>query len=89
MSVGKWIAKISGRGEIDCPEVRNLSFDYLEDDLPPETQTKVQAHLGVCPSCTASIKSLASTISLLGRLPRSQPPPSLKRNIREQFDKKK
>ena len=88
MGTRNWIANIFGGKEIDCPEVRDLSSDYLEDGLPPSSRSKIQAHLRVCPSCTAFIKSLLSTITMLGRLPKAQPPSSLKRNIREDVRKK-
>ena len=83
------MAKMFWRKEIDCPQVRKLSSDFLEGGLPPSTQTKIQHHFRVCPSCTAFIKSLASTIAMLGKLPKSQPPASLKRNIRERVENRK
>ncbi len=89
MGISNLIAKITGRKEIDCPEVRDLSSDFLEGGLPPSSRTKIQAHLRVCPSCTAFIRSLASTINLLGKLPKSKPPSSLKRNIRERVESRK
>ena len=89
MGIKNWIAKIRGRNEIDCPEVRELSSDYLEDDLAPSSRTKIASHLSICPSCTAFIRSLASTIALLGKLPRSKPPPSLKQNIRDRVENRK
>lgn len=83
MGIKNWIAKIRGRNEIGCPEVRELASDYLEDGLAHSSRSKIESHLSVCPSCTAFIKSLASTIALLGKLPKSKPPASLKRNIRK------
>ena len=89
MGISNRMTKIFRRKEIDCPEVRDLSSDFLEDGLPPSSRTKIQAHLRVCPSCTAFIKSLASTITMLGKLPKSKPPPSLKRDIRERVENKR
>ena len=83
MGIKNWIAKIRGRNEIDCPEVRELASDYLEDGPAHSSRSKIESHLSVCPSCTAFIKSLASTIALLGKLPKSKPPASLKRKIRK------
>ena len=89
MDIGNRIHRIFWRKKIDCPEVRDMSSDFLEDELSPSSQAKIQAHLRICPSCTAFIKSLASTISLLGKLPKSKPPPALKRNIRERVENRK
>ena len=89
MGISKRMAKMFWRKDRDCPEVRDLSSDFLEDRLPPSSRTKIQAHLRVCPACTAFIKSLASTINLLGKLPKSKAPPSLKRKIRERVGNRK
>ena len=86
MGISNRMAKIFRRKEIDCRRVRDLSSDFLEGGLPPSSRTKIHAHLRVCLSCTAFIKSLASTITMLGKLPRSKPPPSLKRKIRERVE---
>ena len=83
MGINNWIAKKSWRKSIDCSRVRDLSSDFLEGGLPHLSRKKIQAHLRVCLSCTAFIKSLASTIAMLSKLPKSQPPVSLKRKIRE------
>ena len=89
MGFSRRMTKMFWRKDRDCPEVRELSSEFLEGGLPPSSQTKIQAHLRVCPACTAFIKSLASTISLLGKLPKSKPPSSLKRNIRERVGNKR
>lgn len=89
MGISNRMTKIFRRKDIDCPQVRDLSSNFLEGALPPSSQTKIRAHLRVCPSCIAFIKSLASTIAMLGKLPKSQPPPSLKRKIRERVQSRK
>ena len=89
MGIKNWIAKIRGRNEIDCPEVRDMSSDYLEDGLAPSSRSRIESHLSVCPSCTAFIRSLASTIALLAKLPKSKPPSLLKRNIRDRVENRK
>ena len=83
MGTSDRMATIFRRKEIGCPQVRDLSSDFLEGGLPPSSRTKIHAHLRVCTSCTAFIKSLASTITMLGKLPKSKASPSLKPNIRE------
>ena len=75
--------RLLNRGEVDCHEVRELGSDYLEDDLPPQKRSAVQAHLDKCGPCRAFISTLSSTIVLLARIPRATPPPSLKQSITE------
>ena len=89
MSISNRMAKIFRRKEIDCQQVRALSSDYLEGGPAPPSRTKIHAHLRVCRSCTAFIKSLASTITMLGKLPKPKPPPSLKRKIHERVENRR
>jgi predicted anti-sigma-YlaC factor YlaD len=69
------------RGEIDCKQVRELSSDYLDEDLPPVKRSAIQGHLSKCGPCQAFVDTLASTISILASLPRVSAPASLKRSI--------
>ena len=68
------------RRELDCKGVRELFSDYLDDDLPPASST-IQSHLSKCGPYQAFVDTLASTISILARLPRVSPPASFKRSI--------
>ena len=84
------IAKIFGRGEIDCGEVRHLSSDYIEQQLPPKRLNDVQAHFKGCGPCRAFIETPASAIDLITRLPRVSTPNRFKQSLlervrREQF----
>ena len=69
------------RHEIDCEGVRELSSDYLEQDLPTAKRSTIQSHLSKCGPCQAFVDTLASTISILANLPRVSPPASFKRSI--------
>jgi predicted anti-sigma-YlaC factor YlaD len=69
------------RHEIDCEGVRELSSDYLEEDLPTAKRSTIQSHLSKCRPCQAFVDTLASTISILASLPRVSPPASFKRSI--------
>jgi predicted anti-sigma-YlaC factor YlaD len=69
------------RHEIDCKGVRELSSDYLEEDLPTAKRSTIQSHLSKCGPCQAFVNTLASTIRILASLPRVSPPASFKRSI--------
>ena len=77
------IKKLFNRGEVDCAETRKLASDYLENDLPPQKRSALQAHLAKCGPCRAFVDTLASTIGMLSRFPRVTPPPSFKQSIIE------
>lgn len=68
-------------GELDCEDVRQMSSDYIEDQLPPTKLASVQQHLSGCGPCRAFVETLTTTIGLLGRLPRVSVPPSFKENL--------
>ena len=81
------VAKLFRRGEPDCVDVRKLSSEYLEGNLPPSRLERFRAHLSSCGPCRAFIDSLASMVGMLTNLPRVQSPATLKQSIVERIAK--
>ena len=77
--------RIFGRRDLDCGEVRDLSSDYLDDEVDGSVRGKIAAHLGQCGLCMAFIETMRATISLLGSLERQQARPSLRGNVRDRI----
>ena len=73
------------KGEVDCEEVRRVSSDYLEEDLPPQRMSAVHSHLSNCGPCKAFVDTLSSTIGMLKRLPRVKAPETFKQSIMERI----
>ncbi len=73
------------RGEMECPEVRKLSSDYLEGELPESVFDRFRFHLHQCENCNAFVATLRATINTLRGLPRREASPELKRRILEQM----
>ena len=73
------------RGEVDCDDVQQLSSDYIEEQLPPKKLASVQNHLAGCGPCRAFVDTLATTIGLLGRLPRVSLPPTFKKDLNDKI----
>ena len=69
--------------ELDCTHVREVSSDFIDDDLDTQAKQKVVAHLGWCPPCNAFINTLRATVGLLRSTPREVPPPGFKEHLRE------
>jgi anti-sigma factor RsiW len=61
--------------------VRDMLSDYLEDALPPPLREAVQQHLDGCPSCLAFLRTLRSTVELVGQLPTHRLPDRARRRI--------
>jgi len=79
------LRKIFRKGEVDCQEVRRVSSDYLEEDLPPQRMSAVHSHLSNCGPCKAFVDTLSSTIGMLKRLPRVSAPDSFKQSVMERI----
>ncbi len=77
------IKRMFRRDDVDCNEVRRLSSDYLEEDLPTAKRSVIQSHIANCGPCRAFIDTLASTIGFLSKLPRVAAPASFKQSILE------
>jgi anti-sigma factor RsiW len=51
--------------ELACADGVPLLMDYLEDVLPAEDRSAVDAHLAGCPRCVAFVKSYRETPRIL------------------------
>ena len=79
------IKKLFRKGEVDCEEVRRVSSDYIEEDLPPPRMSAVHAHLSNCGPCKAFVDTLATTIGMLARLPRVKAPDKFKQSVMDRI----
>ncbi len=73
------------RGEgpaIECGHVRELSSDYIDDDLDETERKRIMEHLEKCGLCMAFINTLKATVGLLGSSDTPEPPSTLKDRIR-------
>ena len=53
------------QGGSDLAHVRDLASDYIDRELDQVPYDRVEAHLGWCPPCQASIDILRATMALL------------------------
>ena len=69
----------------ECRQTKKLLYEYVEGGLNPETQHKLEKHLGDCPACLQYVKSYRQIIELTHKhcLPETQMPPALKQKLRE------
>ncbi len=79
------IMKILHPNEVDCIDTRQLSSDYLEENLPPKKLAAIQNHLSSCRPCRAFVDTLASTIGILSRFPRATAPSSFKQSLMDKI----
>ena len=69
----------------ECRRTKKLLYEFVEDELPPDTHRKLEHHLGDCPACLDYVKSYRATIELMHRhcLPSRPMPESLKQKLHE------
>lgn len=73
---------------IDCQEALRRLYEYLDDELTPETTAEVRRHIELCAACYPEVKSAAEFRDALQRAARGQPlcPESLRRRIAEMLE---
>ncbi len=64
-------------GDDDCREVRNLSSDYIDDELDSASKERVTDHLRRCGPCNAFVNTLRATVNILRSTPKSEAPEGL------------
>jgi predicted anti-sigma-YlaC factor YlaD len=73
------------RDYLTCREMVELVTEYLEGAMGPREQAIFQAHLAVCPGCTAYLEQMRATISLVGKLTEEHVSPEAKHGLLEVF----
>jgi anti-sigma factor RsiW len=57
-----------GRKDIVCQQAVELVTDYLEGALSRRDRRRFEAHLRVCPNCSAYLEQIRTTIALSGSI---------------------
>ena len=71
----------ASRDGYDCPEVRDMGSDYIEEELQGGVMAALKRHLEACENCSAFINTLRRTVVMMRELPLVKAPDSIKRNI--------
>jgi anti-sigma factor RsiW len=71
-----------------CCDIVRLLADYLEHQLPPDTQRELDQHLQKCSRCVAQLRTYQSTISLLRSLREEELPPELRLTLKSFLDRR-
>ncbi|MDE3025687.1 MAG: zf-HC2 domain-containing protein [Acidobacteriota bacterium] len=56
------------RSSSECEHVRELMSDYVDGELEPGEQARVERHVAFCPRCRTVLSNLRLTLSALGAL---------------------
>ena len=67
---------------INCHQLIDFCFDYIEGDLPDTEQLGFQRHLAQCPDCVVFFETYRRTPELTREALATEIPPSVKEAVR-------
>jgi anti-sigma factor RsiW len=70
-------------GDDDCREVRDLSSDYIDDELDSASRDRVRKHIGRCGPCNAFVNTLRATVNILRSTPINDAPEGFRERVRD------
>jgi predicted anti-sigma-YlaC factor YlaD len=89
MSIIKRIQNLF-RPVLTCEQANRFIVEYLEGELPTETEKKFEGHLDKCPCCTPFLEQYRQTIQLVHEDGQMEVPADLIEHtitfLREQMD---
>lgn len=71
--------------ELTCRDVAERATDYLEDQLPALTTSRIGLHLATCAGCRSYVMQIRFVSFALRSLPKLYPSPSNCLHLRGQF----
>lgn len=66
---------------INCQQVVDFCFDFIEGDLPNEEQAAFRRHLGHCHACVNFFETYRRTPEISREVLKTQIPPSVKESV--------
>ena len=75
----------AGGNPMPCREFVEVVTAYLEGTLPEPDQARFEAHLAVCPHCTAYLDQMRTTLHLTGRLTEEDIPDDTREDLLRVF----
>ena len=65
-------------------EVRNLSSDFIDEELDRKARRKVETHMEWCPPCRDFVNTLRATVGLLWSTEKKKAPASFVKRMRDE-----
>jgi anti-sigma factor RsiW len=69
--------------KIDCRQLCDLLFDYVNGDLTEDRRQLLEEHLKACPPCFIHVETYRITVTLSRKLQCRGLPPDCERRLRE------
>ena len=71
--------------EADCAEVRELSSEYIDEELDQASTSRLRRHLEMCGPCNSFVNTLRATVRLLRSTPKREAPDDFRQRVRERL----
>ncbi len=72
-----------------CTEIKPYLFDFVMDEVDPNTEIQIHEHLNECTACRAYVSEIEAVASRLQSPTRFAPAPGAYRRIRDALPRKK
>ncbi|HET9496186.1 MAG TPA: zf-HC2 domain-containing protein [Chloroflexia bacterium] len=69
----------------ECPELRLLMSDYLDDLLDEQTRARIDAHVAVCPNCPTLFRAMLANYNAVKASSAEDVPDSARRQLYERL----
>jgi hypothetical protein len=80
--------EILEKPEINCKEVRELLYDYTENEIIKTLRTKIEQHIDHCICCKNFYDSYNQVITQAGMLKAIEPSEDVKKRLREKLNER-
>jgi anti-sigma factor RsiW len=67
---------------INCQQLIDFCFDYIDGSLPEEERTRFAQHLGLCSDCVVFFETYRKTPELTREALDTQIPPAVRESVR-------
>ena len=72
---------------MNCDNCRELLSAFIDDNLSPQENKSVEAHIAECTNCARELQELLNTVSLLTKLPKIEAPEGFHQQFKKRWDK--
>ena len=70
---------------LTCGEIIQLTTEYLEGTMPPDTRLRFERHVAICPPCRGFLGQMRETLRVSGKLTEESLSPEAREALLEAF----
>jgi anti-sigma factor RsiW len=64
-----WLRRLFGARELTCDDIRDLSSDYVDDEISGSVGTRFRRHIDDCTDCNTFVATFRATVMTLRDIP--------------------